>query len=151
MKLLVFWVWFISITFLLHVSYWDQNCIFLLGVTKIGLTKICIQFKNDSEELCESLDLQTHWAVSLVFIVIGISLSFVAVFLLMLTVWRRTSEKLARIIGFMASKCCSIKQIFCKRSSQNFARLSKFKHINYFYSPRKSSENHRFSDNFTGV
>ena len=77
-------------------------------MTKIGLTRICIQFKNDSEELCESLDLQTHWAVSLVFIVIGISLSFLAVLLLMLSIWRRTSEKMARIMGFLASKCCCI-------------------------------------------
>ena len=79
-----------------------------------------MQFKNDSEELCESLDLQTHWAVSLVFIVIGISLSFLAVLLLMLSMWRSRSEKKAKIIGFMASKCCSIKQIFLDGSSPNF-------------------------------
>ena len=120
MKILDFWIWFISVTFLMCVSYWDQNYIFLLGVTRIGLTKICIQFQNDSEELCESLDLQTHWAVSLVFIVIGISLSFLAVLFLMLSIWRRTYEKMARIIGFMASKCCCIKQIFRKGLSPNF-------------------------------
>ena len=92
-----------------------------------------MQFKNDSEELCESLDLQTHWAVSLVFIVIGISLSFLAVLLLMLSMWRSRSEKKRQKLSdlWLVSVAVLNKSSLMDRLQILLVRLSKFKRINY--------------------
>jgi len=74
------------------------------GITRIGLTKICVLFKDQplESERCEPLQLPSHWAVTLVFIVIGICLSFLTVLLLLLAMWGSVDAKKPRIMGCMS-------------------------------------------------
>jgi len=76
------------------------------GTTRLGLTKICVLFQGQpaEKEKCEALKMPSYWAVTLVFIVIGICLICLTVLLLLLSIWRSQSERLARIIGFLARK-----------------------------------------------
>uniref|UniRef100_A0A7M5XPE4 Cnidarian restricted protein n=1 Tax=Clytia hemisphaerica TaxID=252671 RepID=A0A7M5XPE4_9CNID len=83
---------------------WVENN--FAGTTRLGLTKICVLFngQDPQNEECEALKMPSYWAVTLIFIVIGICLIFLTVLLLLLSIWRTHSEKMARIIGFLASK-----------------------------------------------
>ena len=77
----------------------------IVGTTRIGLTEICVQFEGQTpeEERCEDLKMSSYWAVTLIFIVIGICLITATVALLLISKCRSNSEKMARIIGFLAS------------------------------------------------
>ncbi|XP_066910608.1 modulator of smoothened protein-like [Clytia hemisphaerica] len=81
---------------------WVENN--FAGTTRLGLTKICVLFngQDPQNEECEALKMPSYWAVTLIFIVIGICLIFLTVLLLLLSIWRTHSEKMARIIGFLA-------------------------------------------------
>lgn len=76
-----------------------------IGTTSLGLTEICVLFEGQpsKEERCEALKMPSYWAVTLIFIVIGICLVFITMILLFLSLWRAHSEKMARIMGFLAS------------------------------------------------
>ncbi|XP_057311926.1 uncharacterized protein C16orf52 homolog B-like isoform X2 [Hydractinia symbiolongicarpus] len=75
-----------------------------VGITRLGLTKICVTLKDQDpkSESCEPLELSSHWATALVFIVIGICLIFLTVLLTLLSIWRSSIEKMVRIMSFFS-------------------------------------------------
>ena len=76
----------------------------VVGRTRLGLTEVCVLFKEQDpkDEVCEPFKLPSHWALTLVFIVIGICLTFLTIMLVLLSIWKPQSEKIARVIGFFA-------------------------------------------------
>ena len=145
------------IDFILHVfTIWDleyqiflQYTIFTpLGVTRLGLTEICVLFEGqpESEEKCEALALPSYWSVTLIFIVIGIFLNLLTLVLLLISMCRPTSERMIRVLGFLASKSLSqyfnyfsINCIYFKGSFWPFRNNEKNK-ICYRMSSQKPSQ-----------
>jgi len=72
------------------------------GKTRFGLSKLCIIFEGEKpdDEQCEDFQPPPLWSLTLIFIAVGIILMILAVLMLVMSLWRRNSEKAARLSSF---------------------------------------------------